>query len=97
MLQTEIYTFHVITIFQGQRGEVTKYITRNKAVRRLQLSLHDFRRLCILKGIYPREPKHRKRVQKGSSEYKSQYYLKDIQFLSHEPLIAKFRERRVSK
>ncbi|XP_068227154.1 pescadillo [Palaemon carinicauda] len=81
-------------IKKGERGEVTKYITRNKAIKRLQLSLHDFRRLCILKGIYPREPKHRKRVQKGNSEYKTQYYLKDIQFLSHEPLIARFRAQR---
>lgn len=81
-------------IKKGERGEVTKYITRNKAIKRLQLSLHDFRRLCILKGIYPREPKHRKRVQKGNSEYKTQYYLKDIQFLSHEPLISKFRAQR---
>ncbi|KAK7082405.1 mRNA-binding ribosome synthesis protein, partial [Halocaridina rubra] len=79
---------------KGERGEATKYITRNKACRKLQLSLFDFRRLCILKGIYPREPKHRLRVQKGNSEYKPQYYLKDIQFLSHEPLIWKFRQQR---
>lgn len=81
-------------IKKGTRGEVTKYISRNKAVRKLQLSLHDFRRLCILKGIYPREPKHRNRVQRGNSEYKTQYYMKDIQFLSHEPLIWKFREHK---
>uniref|UniRef100_A0A8C2TVV8 Pescadillo homolog n=1 Tax=Coturnix japonica TaxID=93934 RepID=A0A8C2TVV8_COTJA len=34
-----------------QRGSATNYITRNKARKKLQLSLPDFRRLCILKDI----------------------------------------------
>nr|XP_045582804.1 pescadillo-like [Procambarus clarkii] len=79
---------------KGESGEVKKYITRNGAVRKLQLSLRDFRRICILKGIYPREPKNRKKVQKGNSQIKTLYYLKDIQFLLHEPIIWKFREHR---
>ncbi|XP_045113015.1 pescadillo homolog [Portunus trituberculatus] len=79
---------------KGESGEAKRYITRNAAVKKLQLSLRDFRRLCILKGIYPREPKNRRKAQKGDSTIKTLYYMKDIQFLLHEPIIWKFREHR---
>lgn len=75
-----------------ERGEATAYMSRNQAIKKLQLTLADFRRLCILKGIYPHEPKHKKRVGKGSTAPKTYYYVKDIQFLAHEPVIRKFRE-----
>jgi pescadillo protein len=58
--------------------------------------LKDFRRLCILKGIHPHEPLHKKKVNKGSTENKTFYYVKDINFLSTEPIINKFREYKVS-
>ncbi|KAK2115558.1 mRNA-binding ribosome synthesis protein [Saguinus oedipus] len=45
-----------------EQGSTTNYITWNKARKKLQLSLADFRRLCILKGIYPHEPKHKNKV-----------------------------------
>jgi len=73
-------------------GEATQYISRKHARKKLQLTLADFRRLCILKGIYPREPKNRKKAGQGKASYTRTYYFtKDIQWLMHEPLIEKFR------
>lgn len=74
----------------GKRGEVTRYISRAKAIRKLQLSLKDFRRLCILKGVYPREAP--KKLKKNNRTY---YHLKDINFLSLDPLIEKIRAQKV--
>lgn len=75
----------------------------------MQVSLADFRKLCILKGIYPRQPKSKKRAAgagvvkakhngtgKGSRAGNANntfYYVKDIQFLLHEPVLHKLRER----
>ncbi|XP_068617176.1 pescadillo [Brachionichthys hirsutus] len=78
-----------------ERGSATNYITRNKARKKLSLSLPDFRRLCILKGIYPHEPKHKKKVNKGSTAARTFYLLKDIRFLLHEPIVRKFREYKI--
>lgn len=47
------------------------------------------RKLCILKGVYPREPK--KKVKGGHHTY---YHVKDIMFLKYEPLLEKLREMR---
>ncbi|RXK35144.1 pescadillo [Tremella mesenterica] len=79
---------------RGESGAAKNYITRNQAIKKLQVSLADFRRLCILKGIYPREPLNKKRANKGSSAPATFYYHKDIQYLLHEPLLVKFREHK---
>ncbi|XP_017121200.1 pescadillo homolog [Drosophila elegans] len=78
-----------------EAGEATQYISRRAALRKLQLSLNDFRRLCILKGVYPREPKHRRRAQKGSSEIKVLYHTKDIRFLLHESIVWTLRDYKI--
>ncbi|KAF9796234.1 hypothetical protein SFRURICE_016157 [Spodoptera frugiperda] len=76
-------------------GEGAQFMTRKAALKKLQLSLKDFRRICILKGIYPREPRNRKRAQKGAGGIKTLYHTKDIKFLLHEPIIWKLRELKV--
>lgn len=79
---------------KGQAGAAKNYVTRNQAIRKLQLTLQDFRKLCIWKGIYPREPRSRKKVNKSSTESTTFYYAKDIQYLLHEPILQKFRDQK---
>ncbi|XP_063378295.1 pescadillo homolog [Cydia fagiglandana] len=76
-------------------GEGAQFMTRKAALKKLQLSLKDFRRICILKGIYPREPRNRKRAQQGAGGIKTLYHTKDIKFLLHEPIIWKLRDLKV--
>jgi pescadillo protein len=74
-------------IIKGKKGIGAQFLTRSNAIRRLQLPLQDFRRLCILKGIYPREPKKK---TKGSD--KTYFHMKDLKILEHDTLLSKFRD-----
>lgn len=79
---------------KGVSGQAKNFITRTQAVRKLQVSLPDFRKLCIWKGIYPREPRNKKKASKSATASTTFYYTKDIQYLLHEPLLKKFREQK---
>ncbi|VDB86492.1 unnamed protein product [Peniophora sp. CBMAI 1063] len=79
---------------KGKAGAAKAYVTRSAAVKKLQCSLADFRRLCILKGIFPREPKSKKKANKGNSAPTTFYYAKDIAYLAHEPVLRKLREHK---
>lgn len=79
---------------KGKTGNAKNFVTRAKALKKLQITLADFRRLCIFKGIYPREPRNKRKANRGSTAPTTFYYGKDIQYLMHEPVLAKFREHK---
>ncbi|CAN8075764.1 unnamed protein product [Agarophyton chilense] len=73
---------------KGTSGNAKAFISRDKSLKKLQLSLQEFRRICILKGIYPRDP--RKKFEGSDKTY---YLRKDIDFLAHERLINTIRQQ----
>uniref|UniRef100_A0A7S3V5I8 Pescadillo homolog n=1 Tax=Chaetoceros debilis TaxID=122233 RepID=A0A7S3V5I8_9STRA len=74
---------------KNHAGLDATFIGRSACLRRLHVTLKDFRRLCILKGVYPREPRGKAPSNKKGQVF---YHIKDVSALMHEPLLAKFRE-----
>ena len=77
---------------RGHRGITTHFVTRSKAISSLQVSINDFRRLCVLKGIYPRDPPGNSSFKAKGGRQRVYYHVKDVAFLAHEPLLVKFRQ-----
>jgi len=76
---------------KGHAGLEATFIGRSKCLKMLQVTLKDFRRLCILKGIYPRQPLGRVPGKKKGQTF---YHIKDIKAIAHEPILESFREFR---
>eukprot|EP00526_Cylindrotheca_closterium_P007342 CAMPEP_0113629490 /NCGR_PEP_ID=MMETSP0017_2-20120614/15308_1 /TAXON_ID=2856 /ORGANISM="Cylindrotheca closterium" /LENGTH=695 /DNA_ID=CAMNT_0000539889 /DNA_START=49 /DNA_END=2136 /DNA_ORIENTATION=+ /assembly_acc=CAM_ASM_000147 len=76
---------------KNHAGLEATFVGRSKCLKMLQITIKDFRRLCILKGIYPREPRGRFPGHKKGQTF---YHIKDIRAIAHEPVLEKFREFR---
>jgi len=74
-----------------------KYLSKNAAQEKLQISRANFRHLLILKGVHPKVPEKNSKA-KNVAKYakdKTYYYKKDINFIAHDPLVEKLREYKV--
>ena len=77
---------------KGESGSAKTFISRGRALKKLQISLKTFRKLCILKGIYPRAPP--KSIKDKQRTY---YHEKDIKYLLFDPLIERIRKFKIYK
>ncbi|KAF1879439.1 hypothetical protein Lal_00005905 [Lupinus albus] len=99
----------LLLVGKKKEGNAAKFVTRSQALKLLQISLPLFSinfiqprheiavKLCILKGVTPREPK-----KKFKGTHQTYYHVKDIAFLHHEPLLEvhraiKTHERKIKK
>ncbi|AFZ81089.1 pescadillo N-terminus domain-containing protein [Theileria equi strain WA] len=101
-LQTLISSFSLsdMTVKKkaNQEGPTKNFVTRTQALKKLQVSLKDFQRLCILKGVYPRDVArggtltskgiNRRKLKKD----KIYYHINDIRNLASGDLLSKFRD-----
>ena len=77
---------------KNTKGKNSKFISRAKAIKKLSLSIKDFRKLCILKGVHPREPT--KKLGKMGTVY---YHDKDIKYLQEDKAMEYFRINQIYK
>lgn len=66
-----------------------RYLTRSQAKRVLQVDNKDFKRLCILKGIYPRQPQS---FKNSGGKDKVYYLTKDIRYIVSDPILDGMRQ-----
>ena len=64
-------------IKKNTKGSNSKFVSRAKAIKKLGLSIKDFRKICILKGIHPRVP-----TRSLGKQHMVYYHSKDILYLS---------------
>jgi pescadillo protein len=84
---------HVTKKEKHNSAGVTGYISRTQVIKKLQLSIFQFRQLCILKGIHPVEPG----LQRIRKQTKTWYYLKDINFMNRDEIMTWFYKMKAYK
>mmetsp|Transcript_2561 Transcript_2561/g.3700 ORF Transcript_2561/g.3700 Transcript_2561/m.3700 type:complete len:674 (-) Transcript_2561:1597-3618(-) len=70
---------------KGHKKTEQKYMSKKQALHKLQADNDTFRRLCILKGVYPQE------IKKAKSN-RTFFATKDINLMMADPLLYKFFE-----
>jgi len=71
----------------GKEGASAALISRTRAIRKLGVTLRQFRQLCILKGVFPRPAPPGNAKLRG----KTLYLAKDIKYLAHDPILDHMR------
>eukprot|EP00760_Papus_ankaliazontas_P025291 PhM_4_TR2618/c0_g1_i1/m.16766/K14843/PES1, NOP7; pescadillo len=79
----------IITKAMSKKRYKKRYLTRSQAKRLLQVDNKEFKRLCILKGIYPRQPTT---FKNSGGKDKLYFMTKDIRYLARDPIVDKIRE-----
>lgn len=79
---------------KGTKGAAVEYVSRGRAMRKLQLERADFRRLCILKGVHPRDAPHKNRIAGATRDPTGVYLAKDVRHMAHDPVLAQLRSAR---
>ncbi|GAB1224300.1 hypothetical protein ENUP19_0188G0009 [Entamoeba nuttalli] len=83
--------------FAGKKEKapkISKYITRTQAIKRLNCTMEQFRKICILKGVSPRLP------SKGLNtltQKKTYYHIDDIKPLVNDKVTLKIKQIRAFK
>lgn len=73
------------------KGKANSLLSRGHAAKKLQVNTDQFRKLCILKGIFPRA------IPAGahSLRNKTAYLKKDIKLLKNDPILDTMRQRKI--